>query len=101
MPARGQLAFPWLHEEELLFRLPEGWHVVRQPSSRREKSAFGRFELDVVPAENGRALRVRSLIEVERHRIAPPDYGAFRKFLGLIDGALDEKIVVAQGKDEG
>jgi len=96
-----QLAFPWLHEEELTFRLPDGWHVVRQPSSRREKSAFGRFELEVVPTDNGRTLRVRSLIEVERHRVAPADYGAFRKFLGAIDGALDEKIVVAQGKDEG
>jgi tetratricopeptide (TPR) repeat protein len=94
-----QLAFPWLHEEELTFHLPDGWKVVRQPSARHERNAFGRFELEVVPLENGRALRVRSLIEVERHRIAPADYGAFRKFLGSIDAALGERIVVA--REEG
>ena len=91
-----QLAFPWLHEEELIFRLPEGWHVVRQPGSRQEKGPFGRFELEVAPTDGGRSLRVRSLVEVERNRIAPADYGAFRKFLGGIDGALGEKIVVAR-----
>ena len=91
-----QLAFPWLHEEELIFRLPDGWRVVRQPGSRHEKNAFGRFDLDIEPTDQGRGLRVRSLIEVERNRVAPADYGAFRKFLGAIDGALGEKIVVAK-----
>jgi hypothetical protein len=91
-----QLAFPWMHEEELVFRLPDGWHVVRQPGARQEKSAFGRFELQIEPADNGRVLRVRSMIQVDRHRIAPADYSAFRKFLGAIDGALAEKIVVAK-----
>jgi tetratricopeptide (TPR) repeat protein len=94
-----QLAFPWMHEEELVFRLPDGWHVVRQPSSRMEKSPFGRFELEVEPTDHGRALRVRSVIEVQRNRIAPGDYDAFRKFLGAIDGALGERIVVA--KEDG
>jgi tetratricopeptide (TPR) repeat protein len=94
-----QLAFPWLHEEELVFHLPDGWRVVRQPGARQEKSAFGRFELRIEPADGGRSLRIRSVIEVDRHRIAPGDYGAFRKFLGAIDGALAEKIVVA--KEDG
>jgi hypothetical protein len=91
-----QLAYPWLHEEELVFHLPQGWRVVRQPGPRHERNAFGRFELDVVAIDNGRSLRVRSLIQVERHRVAPADYGAFRKFLGSIDGALGERIVVAK-----
>jgi tetratricopeptide (TPR) repeat protein len=94
-----QLGYPWVHEEELIFRIPEGWHVVRQPGPRRDRNPFGRFELEVSPVENGRALRVRSLIEVERHRISPGEYGAFRKFLGVIDGVLGERIIVA--KDEG
>jgi hypothetical protein len=91
-----QVAYPWQHEEELLFRLPAGWRVLRRPAERHEQSAFGRFDLEVAPAEGGRAVRVRSLIEVQRHRIAPADYGAFRKFLGTIDGALAERLVLAK-----
>jgi hypothetical protein len=93
-----QVAYPWQHEEDLVFRLPPGWGVLRQPATRHEKNAFGRFDLEVTPAEAGRAVRVRSLIEIERHRIPPAEYGAFRKFLGTIDGALAERLVL--GKED-
>jgi tetratricopeptide (TPR) repeat protein len=94
-----QLAYPWLHEEELVFHLPDGWRVARQPSARHERGAFGHFDLEIAPLDNGRSLRVRTTIQVDQHRISPAQYGAFRKFLGAIDGALGEHIVLA--KDEG
>jgi tetratricopeptide (TPR) repeat protein len=93
-----QVAYPWQHEEELVFRLPAGWRVLRQPAARHEQSPFGRFDLEIAPVEAGRAVRVRSLLEVQRHRIPPSEYGAFRKFLGTIDGALGERLVL--GKEE-
>jgi hypothetical protein len=93
-----QVAYPWQHQEDLLFRLPEGWRVRRQPGIRHEESPFGRFDLEVAPDADGRTVRVHSLIEVDRNRIPPADYPAFRKFLGGIDSALGERLVV--GKDE-
>jgi hypothetical protein len=91
-----QIAYPWLHEETLTFHLPEGWRVSRRPAARHEHSGFGRFELDVTPSEDGRTLQVRSTIQVDKYRIGPDDYGAFRKFLGSIDGALGERIVLSK-----
>jgi len=44
----------------------------------------------VTPAEAGRAVRVRSLIEIQRHRIPPSEYGRFPQFLGSSTGALGD-----------
>ena len=94
-----QVAYPWQHAEEIVFKVPEGWRVLRRPAGKSERTAFGRFDLEVAPAADGRTVRVRSLVDVERHRIPAAEYGAFRKFLGTIDAALSERLVLA--KDEG
>jgi hypothetical protein len=87
------IAYPWQHEEELVFHLPAGWRVAALPPARAAESPFGRFRLDV-SADGDRTVRVRSSLDVNRYRIAPADYARFRAFLGEIDAALAGRITV-------
>jgi cellulose synthase operon protein C len=87
------IAYPWQHDEELVFRLPPGWEVADLPAARAVESPFGRFDLSV-DAERAGEVRVRSLLDVTRHRIVPADYPRFRAFLGAIDAALAGHIAI-------
>jgi transglutaminase-like putative cysteine protease len=90
------LGYPWQHDEELTYRLPAGWHLLSGgaagPSAREIQSAFGRFHLDV--SADGDTVRVRSFLDVARARIAPDQYPRFRAFLGEIDAAIEERLLV-------
>jgi len=94
------LAYPWRHEEELVFELPEGARVVAggAPAPRVVESPFGRFKLDV--ALDGAVVRVRSSLDVSRVRISPEEYPRFRAFLGEVDAALDQRLTIARGGGE-
>ena len=92
------LGFPWQHEEELDYRLPDGFRLLRTPTARKFKCAFGSFDLEVHVSSDGRALKVRSLLSVERDRIAASEYADFRAFLRDVDNLLGEPIVIA-GED--
>jgi transglutaminase-like putative cysteine protease len=87
------IAYPWQHDEELVFRLPPGWEIASVPAARAAESPFGRFEL-TLSVEHAGEIRVRSLLDVTRHRIAPADYPAFRAFLSEIDAALASHIAI-------
>ena len=87
------IAYPWQHDEELVFRLPPGWEVAALPASRAAESPFGKFQLEI-SAERPGEVRVRSLLDVTRHRISPADYAPFRGFLGEIDAALAGRISI-------
>ncbi|MGB8298603.1 MAG: DUF3857 domain-containing protein [Polyangia bacterium] len=89
------LGFPWQHEEELEYRLPDGFRLLRAPTARKLQSAFGSFDLKVDVSSDGRAIKVRSLLSVERDQIAPSDYESFRAFLREADILLSEPIVIA------
>jgi cellulose synthase operon protein C len=98
------MGYPWQHDEELRFRLPEGWHVASLPDPREARSQFGRFRLEIrapAPGQGGgregrevREVVVRSQIEVTQHLVPPGDYPAFRAFLGTLDGALRQTLVL-------
>jgi hypothetical protein len=88
------LGFPWQHEEELEYRLPDGFRLLRVPTGRNLKNAFGSFDLEVAVAPDGRTVKARSLLSVERDRIAANEYGAFRAFLREVDHLLGEPIVI-------
>ena len=88
------LAYPWLHQEAIVYQLPEGWQAVDLPTGRREESAFGTFEVRVIPEEAGHKVRIALRLEVNRHRIAPQEYGAFRGFLGRLDTAFGQSFTV-------
>jgi transglutaminase-like putative cysteine protease/tetratricopeptide (TPR) repeat protein len=92
------LGFPWQHEEELEYRLPAGFRLLRAPTARRVECAFGSFDLKVNVSSDGRAIEVRSLLSVERDRIDAGEYGEFRTFLRDVDNLLGEPIVIA-GED--
>ena len=89
------LGFPWQHEEELEYRLPDGFRLLRAPTARKVQCAFGSFDLEV--SSDGRSLKVRSLLSVERDRIAANEYSEFRAFLREVDNLLGEPIVIARG----
>jgi tetratricopeptide (TPR) repeat protein/transglutaminase-like putative cysteine protease len=89
------LGFPWQHEEELEYRLPDGFRLLRAPTARKLKCAFGTFDLQVEVSSDGRAIKVRSSLSVERDRIAASEYGEFRAFVRDVDNLLGEPIVIA------
>jgi hypothetical protein len=64
------------------------------PDSRQQQSPFGRFRLEVSEAEQGREVVIRSSIDVSRHRIPPGEYAAFRAFLGALDAALRQSLLL-------
>ncbi len=90
------LAYPWQHDEELTYRLPPGWRLLggglNGQTPREIQSAFGRFHLDV--SADGDRVRVRSFLDVARARVAPDQYARFRAFLGEIDAAIEERLLV-------
>ena len=89
------LAYPWQHDEEIVYRLPAGWRIAPggAPAARTIDGPFGRFHMDV--EQDGDRVRVRSTLDVTRARIAPADYARFRAFLGEVDAALGERVTVA------
>jgi tetratricopeptide (TPR) repeat protein len=90
------IAYPWQHEEELVYRLPEGWHLQGPPVARDVIGPFGRFHLGIADEGNG-VVRVKSSLDVNQYRIGPEDYPRFRSFLGQIDGTLGERLLVGPG----
>lgn len=85
------LAYPWQHDEEIVYRLPPGVSPLRLPQSRSLESPFGRFTLSV-KREGAAVVRVRATLDVRRHRIPAAEYPQFRRFLVDVDGALGERI---------
>lgn len=88
------LAFPWQHDETLTYRLAGGARVLRAPAPRTISSAFGRFVLDVDGATGSEQVQIHAVVDVTKPRITPSEYPAFRRFLGAIDAALSERVLV-------
>jgi hypothetical protein len=72
--------------------------VAAAPPAKRVESSFGWFELELITDKSNREVRVKSRMDVVTHRVPPADYPAFRAFLGDIDGALRQAVVLR--KDE-
>ena len=90
------IAYPWQHDEEIVYRLPPGWGL-RAGAARQVAGPFGRLRVDVT-AEAGGVVRVHSFLDVTRFRIPPAEYAAFRAFLGDIDAAFAERITVGPAR---
>ncbi|HVR62798.1 MAG TPA: DUF3857 and transglutaminase domain-containing protein [Polyangia bacterium] len=87
------IAYPWQHDEELIFRFAPAMKIEHLPSARTVTSAFGRFRLDVEQDGPGR-VRVRSALDVTHHRLGAAEYPRFREFLGAVDAALADHLLV-------
>ena len=88
------LAYPWQQEQELQFRVPQGWQIEGLPAPRQLDSPFGRFRQEIAVSDDGREMTVRSLVEIAQNRIAPKEYGEFRAFLAVLDGAFRQTITI-------
>jgi transglutaminase-like putative cysteine protease len=87
------LAYPWQHDEEIVYKLPPGWALRAGGPRRRVAGPFGRLTVDVT-AEPGGLVRVHTFLDVTRFRIPPGEYAAFRSFLGDIDAAFADRLNV-------
>jgi transglutaminase-like putative cysteine protease/Flp pilus assembly protein TadD len=90
------IAYPWQHDEEIVYQLPAGWSLRAGGARRQLAGPFGRLTVDVT-AEPGGLIRVHTFLDVTRFRIPPGEYAAFRAFLGDIDSAFAERISVGPG----
>jgi hypothetical protein len=90
------LGYPFVHEEQLRFELPAGLSIAALPAQATQQmsSPFGRFALEVTAVDGGRAVKVSSRTEISKPRITPLEYAAFRAFLGQLDAALRQSVVL-------
>ena len=87
------LAYPWQHDEEIVYRLPAGWELRAGAAKRQLESPYGRLTVEIA-AEPGGVVRVHTFLDVTRFRIPPGEFADFRAFLGDIDAAFAERISV-------
>ncbi len=93
------LGFPWQHQEVLSYQFPEGYRLLRAPQTQKLTCPFGSFDFEVKASPDGHSVSVRSLLSVERDRIAPGEYAEFRAFLRQVDNLLGQPLVL--GEDYG
>lgn len=88
LPARSS------YEDEWTIRLPAGLHLKHSPPSKTIESPFGRLELRVEPAQ-GKVL-VKTKLTLDKTRVAPNEYAAFRSFCEEVDRAFAERVVIGR-----
>ncbi|HEX2659024.1 MAG TPA: DUF3857 domain-containing protein [Polyangia bacterium] len=88
------LAYPWQHEEQIVYKLPVGFEPTHLPAARQIVSPFGRFTLQV-EKQGVATIRVTQTLDVERDRVTPAEYPAFRRFLADVDATMAERITAA------
>jgi cellulose synthase operon protein C len=86
------LGYPWRHEEDVSYRLPEGSRIVRAPVARTISSRFGEFTLSL--DDRGSGVEIKTALVVHASRIEPSEYAAFRAFLRDTDALLSERLIV-------
>jgi tetratricopeptide (TPR) repeat protein len=87
------LGYPWRHEEEVTYRLPDGARIVRAPASQKIASRFGEFTLSLDERSGGK-VAVKTALVVDKSRIEPSEYPAFRSFLRDTDALLAGRLIV-------
>jgi tetratricopeptide (TPR) repeat protein len=80
------------HEESWTLRLPAGLKVRSVPAAAAVNSPFGRFLLRVERAAD--TITVESQLTIDKSRIAPRDYAAFRRFCEEVDAAAAPRVVL-------
>ncbi len=83
------------YEETRRVRLPAGFRVEDLPQGGTAESPFGRLEMEV--RQEGREVRLTTRLNVTQDRIAPSDYGAFRRWVEEADRILRQRLILAPG----
>lgn len=81
--------------EERRIRLPRGYRIFELPEGGEARSEFGR--LIITPRQDGRDVVVRTELVIDRDRIAPDDYPAFRRWVQEADRIVRQRITLAPG----
>jgi hypothetical protein len=82
----------WTQQDEWTVRLPPGAKVKNAPAASRGQGPFGSYEVAVV--NGGGVLHVRTVVTMNRTRIAADDYPAFRAWCEEVDRALGPRATV-------
>ncbi len=86
------LGYPWRHEEDVTYRLPEGGRIVRAPVPRTISSRFGEFTMSL--DDRSPDVQIKTALVVHKSRIEPAEYPEFRAFLRDVDALLSERLLV-------
>jgi cellulose synthase operon protein C len=89
-----KLPFAYGFDDEWSIKLPSGATVKHSPEDRELASPFGKLELKVEKAQG--KLVVRSKLRLEKTRVTPAQYPAFRAFCQDVDRALGERVVIGK-----
>ena len=73
-------------------KLPPGAKLTRRPKDTNIRSPFGSYTLTL--REEGRSVHVESRLSLDRERITPAKYAAWRKFCASVDAASGPHLAV-------
>lgn len=90
-----ELGAPLHYDEERRIRPPAGYEVATLPTGGTIDSSFGRFV--VATRRDGRDVVVTSELIVNRDRVSPDEYPAFRQFISQADAILRARIALSRG----
>lgn len=86
---------PWRHEFSYRVTLPKGASVLAPSIPAEAATPFGSYSFRAEPSADG-TLLVQGHVAIDRARVEPPDYPAFRLFLADLDRAFAQRIRVSR-----
>jgi transglutaminase-like putative cysteine protease len=86
-----------VYVEERSVRVPNGMRVGDLPQGGEASSPFGRLKLDVTHQSG--AVSARTELRIDKDRIAPGDYPAFRKWVEAADQLLKQRIGLRKDRE--
>lgn len=87
-----KLPFASGYEDEWVIKAPPGHTIKQSPANKNLQSPFGRLEMQT-EVGNGKAT-IKIKLRIDKTRISPAEYAAFRSFCEEVDRALGERVVV-------
>jgi tetratricopeptide (TPR) repeat protein len=81
-------------DDEWSIKLPPGLRVVAAPTPQRIETPFGRASVEVDSAPGKVVVRTR--LALDRVRVPPAEYAAFRAFCEAADRAFGQRIVLGK-----
>ena len=89
-----KLPFAYGFDDEWSIKLPAGATLKHAPEDREVASPFGKLEMKVEKTQG--KLVVRTKLRLEKTRISPAQYEAFRTFCQDVDRVLGERVVIGK-----
>jgi len=82
--------------DTVLIRIPEGFSIESLPKEYSLEPEFGKYHLQIVPAEKQVTI-IKSLL-IEKNQFPPEKYEAFREFLIAINKAEKQKLILKKAE---